>query len=512
MQQRGSNEKLRLGLIGNGGMMRYEYLPYLEERIAKKKDIEIAWGSGCLCLEEERSRDNPCPMKKYRIENECELGKVDDWLRLLDKKPVDGIVVSLPNKLHGCPIKEALERGVGVAVDKPTTVGAKECADLVKIAEDSGNVFVTLSQRRYEDVYQTVAEIIRRGGLGDPLFIEYLITHEFFARNHRTWYASKEMAGGGALIASGYHGIDTVLWLLRQCPTVPVCAKSVSSCWRVDTGDDAIETLSVARISLSNGGVFNVIASFESPQGSLEENVKLFGTAGVIRIMRDRPRKLSHDQSAARLTYQQVRGSYAEYDTRDWGGQRWAPLADFIDALHAKLNGQTWAVLSPASESLKTIEIIEKAYQSAERHGQEIEIVNTLKVGAIHHVAVQTDDIEKALHFYTTVLGAELLRSSKFKKRDMAWLKVGDVNIELFSKRAGEELDPWSDFYSGPVHIAFVVENLDAFLDAALRRGAQFHPSHPEPFVPPAPGAQKIAYLLGPDGEEVEIRSRSDRS
>jgi hypothetical protein len=43
-----------------------------------------------------------------------------------------------------------------------------------------------------------------------------------------------------------------------------------------------------------------------------------------------------------------------------------------------------------------------------------------------------------------------------------------------------------------------------------LAKGARFHPSHPEPFLPPVPGASKIAYLLGPDGEEVEIRDRDD--
>ena len=134
------------------------------------------------------------------------------------------------------------------------------------------------------------------------------------------------------------------------------------------------------------------------------------------------------------------------------------------------------------------------------------------KVAAIHHIAVQTSDIENALHFYTKILGAELLERRKFKKRDMAWLKVGEVRIELFSKREGEALETWSDFYAGPVHLAFAVEELDAFLKAALHGGAKFHPSHPESFTPPVPGAEKIAYLLGPDGEEVEIRSLSDLS
>jgi catechol 2,3-dioxygenase-like lactoylglutathione lyase family enzyme len=128
----------------------------------------------------------------------------------------------------------------------------------------------------------------------------------------------------------------------------------------------------------------------------------------------------------------------------------------------------------------------------------------------LHHVAIQTSDLERALRFYLGALGGEMLERQKFKKREMAWIRVGNLRIELYSKREGEELRPWEDYYSGPVHIAFAVPDLDAFLAEALAKGASFHPSHPEPFVPPAPGAGRMAYLLGPDGEELEIRGRDD--
>ena len=130
-----------------------------------------------------------------------------------------------------------------------------------------------------------------------------------------------------------------------------------------------------------------------------------------------------------------------------------------------------------------------------------------LKVNAIHHVALQTSDIDRAVAFYVDLLGAELCERRQFKSRQMAWLQVGSVKLELFSKRQGETLQAWDDYYSGPVHLAFAVDDVDEFLAQALAAGAQFHPSHPAPFVPPVPGATKIAYLLGPDGEEVEIRT-----
>ncbi len=131
---------------------------------------------------------------------------------------------------------------------------------------------------------------------------------------------------------------------------------------------------------------------------------------------------------------------------------------------------------------------------------------------AIHHIAIQTSNLEKAVHFYRDVIGATLLERSGFKRRDMAWLEIGGTKIELFSVRHGERLEPWSDFQSGPVHIAFVVADLDSFLARAHKLGVLLHPSHPEPFVPPVPSAGRIAYLLGPDGEEVEIREADQKN
>lgn len=135
---------------------------------------------------------------------------------------------------------------------------------------------------------------------------------------------------------------------------------------------------------------------------------------------------------------------------------------------------------------------------------------HTMKITAIHHVAVQTSNLDAALDFYLRILGADMINRRKFKRREMAWLRVGVVKIELFSKREGESLQQWNDFASGPVHMAFLVPNLDAFLSEGLAKGARFHPSHPAPFVPPVEGASKIAYLLGPDGEEVELRDSND--
>jgi predicted dehydrogenase len=352
-------------------MVRTEYLPYLENRIAQKSDIQLVWASGCLCTDDERIA---CTLEFKGLRQKCEPGRVNEWIHLLGEEPVDGVIISLPNALHVEPVREALSRGVNVAVDKPTTISVSDCSQLVDLAVQREAVFVTLSQRRYEEVYQTIANIIRRGGLGDILLIDYLIAHEHFGRGSGNWTTKKSMAGGGALISSGYHGLDTILWLLTLCPEGPVCAKSVSAQCIIGYEPDAIETVAAVQIALTNGGIFNVAASFENPSGSLDENIKIFGRRGAVRLIRDRLNKPRQDQSAASLSYQHAGGAATKYDTKGWRGRRWAPLEDFINAVIAKKRTGTWSVLSPASQSLQTIRVIEKAYTSAMKKGEVIEL------------------------------------------------------------------------------------------------------------------------------------------
>lgn len=129
-----------------------------------------------------------------------------------------------------------------------------------------------------------------------------------------------------------------------------------------------------------------------------------------------------------------------------------------------------------------------------------------MEVVGIHHIAIQTSDFKKSLNFYVDILGFKLLENKIFKKRKFAWIETNGIKIELYSKRNDEELIKWDDKFCGPVHLAFVVKDLNEFVNDILSKGYKLHPSHPQIFTPPVVGAKPIAYLYGPDGEEIEFR------
>lgn len=371
---------VRLGLVGFGRQMQCHHLPYL----LKRRDIEIAWISGFLKEHETRitsALDN-VGIEESGIFRECEIrAGLDACLQLLGRGGLDGVLISIPNALHAEPIHCALEQGVNVAVDKPPTTTVAGCAHLVALAEDRSLplVFVTLSQRRYEQVYQQAAEHIRRGELGRIRLINYMMAHPNYDPTRTSWESCRKLSGGGALLNSGFHGIDTILWLLSLYDP-PVRPRSVSARLCLDDSpetrgqrlDEVVESVAVARILLDNGGIFSAIASYESPSQSIDENIKIFGDRGALRIMRDVFRKKPSDMSAANLSYQDRDGREQIHDTRGCVGARWRPLADFLDAVIKRKNHEPWTVLSPAKDSIQTLRVIEGAYESASRQGQEI--------------------------------------------------------------------------------------------------------------------------------------------
>jgi glyoxylase I family protein len=125
----------------------------------------------------------------------------------------------------------------------------------------------------------------------------------------------------------------------------------------------------------------------------------------------------------------------------------------------------------------------------------------------IHHVAIQTRDFEKALYFYTQVLGFKIVKEPFSYKglRTLTWIDMGGMMIELFSVKKGREGTDFDDTRVGSVHIAFEVENLSVVFDYLRKHNIRILK---EPFKPPTsdPLQPLVGFIAGPDGEEIEFR------
>jgi catechol 2,3-dioxygenase-like lactoylglutathione lyase family enzyme len=120
----------------------------------------------------------------------------------------------------------------------------------------------------------------------------------------------------------------------------------------------------------------------------------------------------------------------------------------------------------------------------------------------LHHIAIQTRDLDKSLLFYQDLLGMpELKREITPKGRVVVWLKAGEGRLELYAGKPGQKLSPkWNQDGIGPLSLGLIVPDLD--------RAVQYLKALDVSIVKvpyePVPG-ERAAMISGPDGEEIVL-------
>ena len=119
-----------------------------------------------------------------------------------------------------------------------------------------------------------------------------------------------------------------------------------------------------------------------------------------------------------------------------------------------------------------------------------------------HHIGLKCADLAKSLKFYKALGLGEVVRWGE-GEGEVVMLAIDDGGrIELFANGgdAYSEQGKW-------VHFAMGCEDVDGMYERALAAGAT--PLTPPKTVPlasvPEPISIRIAFVKGPDGEEVEF-------
>ena len=86
-----------------------------------------------------------------------------------------------------------------------------------------------------------------------------------------------------------------------------------------------------------------------------------------------------------------------------------------------------------------------------------------MSIRMIHHICIQTENYKESLNFYKNILGFEIVNETKnFHGREYnTWLKLENFMIELQTPKNNDNFNKWSNLNSGPVHIGFIVDNVE---------------------------------------------------
>ncbi|WP_226483325.1 Gfo/Idh/MocA family protein [Natrinema amylolyticum] len=149
-------------------------------------------------------------------------------LEELYERDPDAIIISAPNKFHETTAIDALEAGHDVLLEKPLAHDLESAECIADVANRTGNICMVGYHHRYRNVCQVAKSYIEDGYLGEVTHIDARFVRRRGVPGRGTWYTSKDIAGGGALMDVGAHLLDLLLFW-TDWPTITDAMATVRS-------------------------------------------------------------------------------------------------------------------------------------------------------------------------------------------------------------------------------------------------------------------------------------------
>jgi predicted dehydrogenase len=187
---------------------------------------------------------------------------------------VDLVVIGLPNHLHREAVVAAARVGKGVACTKPLARSAAEAREMLDAVEKAGVFHGYLEDLVYTPKTLKALHSVRAGAIGRVLWTR---SREAHPGPHSSWFWTKELSGGGAIIDMGCHCIEIGRSFVGKDvrPTDVVCW-GATQVHPIEAEDSA-----VGLVRYSNGAVaqFEVAWTF---RGGMDLRDEVSGTEGTI--------------------------------------------------------------------------------------------------------------------------------------------------------------------------------------------------------------------------------------
>ena len=195
-------EKVRVGIIGCGGIANSKHMPSL------KKMPEVEMVAFCDIIEEKAVK----AAKEFGIPD----AKVyTDYKELLADPSISVVHVLTPNREHSFITIDALHADKHVMCEKPMAKTYAEALEMLKAAKETGKLLTIGYQNRYRPDSTYLKRACENGELGEVYFAK---AHAIRRRAVPTWgvFLNEYEQGGGPLIDIGTHSLDLTLWMMNN--------------------------------------------------------------------------------------------------------------------------------------------------------------------------------------------------------------------------------------------------------------------------------------------------------
>lgn len=152
----GANDRIRVGLIGCGGMGRGD----LRDMLRVKNTECVA-----LCDVDDEQTEKAAKLVDEQFSQKPGL-RSRDFRKLIDQKNIDAVIVGTPDHWHAIPTIMACQAGKDVYVEKPLSLTIAEGRAMVQAARKHDRVVQMGTQQRSAPHYTEAVEYVKSGKLG----------------------------------------------------------------------------------------------------------------------------------------------------------------------------------------------------------------------------------------------------------------------------------------------------------------------------------------------------------
>ncbi|MBQ8288259.1 MAG: Gfo/Idh/MocA family oxidoreductase [Clostridia bacterium] len=194
-------EKLKIGIIGCGGIANGKHMPSLK-KLSDKVEM-VAFCDIIIERAEEAKKNYGTPDAKVYT----------DYKELLADPAIDVIHVCTPNRSHSFISVDAMEAGKHVMCEKPMAINSAEAKKMLDASKRTGKKLTIGYQSRQRTDSLFMKQEAEAGTFGE---IYYAKATAIRRRAVPTWgvFLNEYEQGGGPLIDIGTHALDLTLWMM----------------------------------------------------------------------------------------------------------------------------------------------------------------------------------------------------------------------------------------------------------------------------------------------------------
>ena len=159
-EARAARPRVRLGIVGAGGVVQSKHLPALWRLRTQWEPVDVA----------AIAEPNELTGKKVAELYGCR--RYANLPAMLAGEALDALIVATPDDQHYPSVLAGLEHNLHVLVEKPITHSLAQAEHLCQLAAERGRVLVTVANKRFSPPYHRARSLLTDGTVSDPsLFV-----------------------------------------------------------------------------------------------------------------------------------------------------------------------------------------------------------------------------------------------------------------------------------------------------------------------------------------------------